>query len=280
MVRLQQLTGMRPQEVVELRSFDIDMGDPSCWEDRPNRHKGEHLEKDRTVFIGLKAQEILRPFLTLDVAGYLFSPRASEAERNAERHARRKTQLYDSHVRHQALKRNARRRRVLGDHYTVGAWNSRHPKTGLHKIRVRLDDLLYASPKWITDHAAEPIPFNHPSATSSPSLVAAWGEASKAVRRQVEEQQSRQPSPDGASINALTRQLIVDSTTVEIGSRHARLFSAAGNLAEFATVNDLVHAILTEPGLDTGLPPKEVRRQIDCGIEHARRQRGGGGANG
>jgi len=58
MVRLQRLTGMRPQEVVELRSSDIDMRDPSCWAYRPYRHKGEHHEKDRTVFIGPKAQEV------------------------------------------------------------------------------------------------------------------------------------------------------------------------------------------------------------------------------
>jgi hypothetical protein len=160
------------------------------------------------------------------------------------------------------------------------AWNSRHPKTGLHKVRVRLDDLLYASPKWITDHAAEPIPFDPPAATSSPSLVSSWDGARLAVRRQVEERQSHRSERSDASVNALTRQFIIDATEVGVGSRHARLFSAAANLAEFATVDDLVHAILTEPGLDTGLPPRDVRRQIDCGIEHARRQRGGGGSNG
>ncbi len=160
------------------------------------------------------------------------------------------------------------------------AWNSRHPKTGLYKTRIRLDDLLYASPRWIMDHAAEPIPFDPPAPTSSPSLVSAWGEAVKVVKRQDEDLQSNRSGRSDATVNALTRQFIVDATTVEVGGRHARLFSAAANLAEFASVDDLVHALLTEPGLDTGLPPREVRRQIDCGIEHARRQRGEGGANG
>jgi hypothetical protein len=160
------------------------------------------------------------------------------------------------------------------------AWNSKHPKTDSYKVRIRLDDLLYASVEWITDHAAEPIPFDPPVPISSPSVVAAWGEAVKVVRRQAEERHTHQSARSDASVNALTRQLIIDATTVEVGSRHARLFSAAANLAEFATVDDLVRAILTEPGLDTGLPPKEVRRQIDCGIEHARRQTGEGGANG
>ena len=160
------------------------------------------------------------------------------------------------------------------------AWNSRHPKTSLYKTRIRLDDLLYASPEWITDHAAEPVPFDPPVPTSSPSLVSAWSAAVKVVRRQEKERQCQRPWRSGASVNVLTRQFIIDSTEVEVGSRHARLFSAAANLAEFATVDDLIHALLTEPGLDTGLPPKEVRRQIDCGIEHARRQRGEGGSNG
>jgi hypothetical protein len=152
------------------------------------------------------------------------------------------------------------------------AWNSKHPKTGRHKTKIKLDDLLNATPKWITDRAAGPIPFEPPAPMSSPSLVAAWEGASLAVRHQEEERQSRQSGRSDASINALTRRFIIDSTEVEVGSRHARLFSAAANLAEFATVTDLVHALLTEPGLDTGLSPREVRRQIECGIEHARHQ--------
>jgi hypothetical protein len=34
-----------------------------------------------------------------------------------------------------------------------------------------------------------------------------------------------------------------------------------------------VAALLTEPGCDVGLMPKDVERQIRCGIEHAQRQR-------
>jgi hypothetical protein len=40
-----------------------------------------------------------------------------------------------------------------------------------------------------------------------------------------------------------------------------------------------VHALLTESALDSGLPPNEVRRQIDCGLSHhvtnAEAERGG-----
>ena len=122
MVRLQRLTGMRPQEVVELRPTDIDMTDSSCWVYRPGRHKGEHHEKDRVVFIGPKAQEVLRPFLGLDISGFVFSPRRSEVERNLGRRSERKTPLYRSHVAHQGRKRTAQSRRTLGEHYTVGTY--------------------------------------------------------------------------------------------------------------------------------------------------------------
>jgi hypothetical protein len=42
----------------------------------------------------------------------------------------------------------------------------------------------------------------------------------------------------------------------------------------------LAHALLTEAGLDSGLPPKEVRRQIDCGLGHVQNRNGQGGEHG
>lgn len=52
-----------------------------------------------------------------------------------------------------------------------------------------------------------------------------------------------------------------------MGDRHRLLFSAAANLAEFGCPPALAHELLTESALDSGLPPKEVRRQIDCGLD-------------
>ena len=61
-------------------------------------------------------------------------------------------------------------------------------------------------------------------------------------------------------------------------SRHTTLLSAAANLREFGASEALITALLEEQGLDDGLPPKDVQRQIQCGIVHADRQAGGGGA--
>jgi integrase len=123
MVRVQRLTGMRPQEVVGLRAIDIDMSDATCWTYRPARHKTDcYDDKERIVYIGPRAQEAIRPFLGLDLTAYLFSPLRSEAVRNADRRAERKTPLYRSHVAHQAAKKKARSRRPLGERYTVGTY--------------------------------------------------------------------------------------------------------------------------------------------------------------
>jgi hypothetical protein len=46
------------------------------------------------------------------------------------------------------------------------------------------------------------------------------------------------------------------------------LFSAAANLAELGCSFDLASALLSEAALDSGLSPSEVRRQIECGLNH------------
>jgi integrase len=96
MIRLQRLTGMRPQEVILLRAIDIDMTDPACWVYRPSRHKTEHRGRERVIYLGPKSQAILKPFLSLQVTGYLFSPRRAVEQYRAERKAQRKSPLTPS----------------------------------------------------------------------------------------------------------------------------------------------------------------------------------------
>ena len=73
MVRLQRLTGARPQDVCNLRPCDLDRsGD--VWLYCPEHHKTEHHRKTRVVCIGPRAQEILLPYLLRDAEAYCFSP--------------------------------------------------------------------------------------------------------------------------------------------------------------------------------------------------------------
>ena len=123
MVRLQLASAMRPGELVLTTVRDLDMSGP-IWEYHPGSWKTEHHvgRAPRVIMLGPKAQEIIRPFLSLDISGYLFSPQRAVDELNAEHREERKTPLYDAHIRHQAKQRKARGRRPLGDHYTVNSY--------------------------------------------------------------------------------------------------------------------------------------------------------------
>jgi hypothetical protein len=66
-----------------------------------------------------------------------------------------------------------------------------------------------------------------------------------------------------ASVNKLTRAFLAGD--VDVGDRHRMLYSAAANLAELGCPLPAVRALLTEPALDLGLPPKDVARAVENG---------------
>jgi integrase len=79
MVRLQVLTGMRSDSLCALRPCDIAQTG-EVWVCRP-KHKMEYRGTVLEVFLGPKAQAILKPYLERDPQAYCFSPRESEAKR-------------------------------------------------------------------------------------------------------------------------------------------------------------------------------------------------------
>jgi len=91
MIRMQRLTGMRPQEVVLMRPGDVDRSDPGCWVYRPHRHKLEHHDRERVVFFGPRAQEVIKPWLDREPDAYCFRPGDAVAARNARSRTNRKT---------------------------------------------------------------------------------------------------------------------------------------------------------------------------------------------
>jgi integrase len=118
MIELQRLTGMRPGEVTALRTIDIDASG-KIWEYVPERHKTEHHGHVRTIFLGPRAQAVLKPWLKTDPSAYLFSPHeAMEANRTA-RSAARKTPLTPSQ---KARRRKAKPRRAPGERYTTHSY--------------------------------------------------------------------------------------------------------------------------------------------------------------
>lgn len=74
MIKVQRLTGMRSGELVSMRTRDIDTtGTTWCY--RPVRHKTQYHGHAREVWIGPRAQQVLRAWLRLNIDEYLFSPR-------------------------------------------------------------------------------------------------------------------------------------------------------------------------------------------------------------
>lgn len=146
--------------------------------------------------------------------------------------------------------------------------NSKHPKTGLHKRRLTVEELMGLSLAGILDMAERPEPFELPG---EPSLCdqarADWQAAVEAVERE-SEVKARRPGGgiEGRRLNRATLDFICNGAAT--GDRHRMLFSAAANLAEFGCPPALAHELLTDAALDSGLSPSEARRQIDCGLAH------------
>jgi integrase len=127
MIEVQRLCGGRPQDIVQMRAIDIDMtGTGQVWEYRPPTYKTEHHnqddapEQERVVYLGPRAQELIKPYLTLNVSDYLFSPARSEQARSEQRRANRTTPLWPSHLRRKH--RTGKRKVPPRDHYDVDSY--------------------------------------------------------------------------------------------------------------------------------------------------------------
>ncbi|HLN29938.1 MAG TPA: hypothetical protein VK395_19500, partial [Gemmataceae bacterium] len=123
MVRLQLLTGMRPGELVIMRTIDLDTSG-NVWLYRPgsDREHGQHKTAwrghDRVIAIGPRGQEVLRPFLKTDLHAYLFSPAECMEAFRAEQRRKRKTHVQPS----QACRTRMKPKKRPGDRYTVASY--------------------------------------------------------------------------------------------------------------------------------------------------------------
>jgi integrase len=113
MVQVQLATGCRPGEAQRMRAMDLTMTGP-VWTYRPGSHKNKHRGKERVIYLGPQAQEAIRPFLTTNLEGYLFSPRRYVEELRSRRAAERKSKPTPSQLKR---KRKARPRRQPRERY-------------------------------------------------------------------------------------------------------------------------------------------------------------------
>jgi integrase len=114
MIQLQRLTGARPGEICRMRACDIDMaGD--VWVFRPCKHKNLLRGHQREIYLGPKAQQIVREFLKPNLEAYLFSPREAMKERYQELRSLRQTPVQPSQI----CRNKKKPRKQPGERYTT-----------------------------------------------------------------------------------------------------------------------------------------------------------------
>lgn len=111
MIQLQRLTACRPGELVNLKRADID-DSGEVWKVDLRDHKTSYRDLSRTIFIGPRAQKILKLYLLRSAEACIFSPREGVAERKPGQVGRRPDQP--------PTPRQTDRR--VGDHYTVDSY--------------------------------------------------------------------------------------------------------------------------------------------------------------
>jgi integrase len=117
MIQLQLLTGARSGEVCQMRTCDIDTRS-RVWLFTPESHKTEHHDRERKIYLGPKAIEIVRPWLRAELEAYLFSPAEAMAEKRAEQRQHRKTPVQPS----QRDRRKAKTKKRPGERYDSGSY--------------------------------------------------------------------------------------------------------------------------------------------------------------
>ena len=162
MIQLQMLTGMRPGEAVIMRATDLDMSG-KMWSYTPSSHKTEHHGHQRTIYLGPRAQRILKPFLKRELSAFLFSPIEAEDERRKELTKKRVTPLSCGNRR--GTNRKARSRLKPKERYTVSSYRRAiergcdqafPPPPALKEEEIR---------QWRRDHRWHPHQLRHTAAT-------------------------------------------------------------------------------------------------------------------
>lgn len=117
MVELQRLTGMRPGEVVTMRTADLDTTGKT-WIYNPRNHKTEHHGKRRQVHLGPRVRAALEPWLRQEADRPLFSPSEATSERLAGMRRDRKSPVQPS----QRCRAKSGPRKGPGSSYSVDSY--------------------------------------------------------------------------------------------------------------------------------------------------------------
>jgi integrase len=114
MIELQSLTGMRPGEATVMRCCDLDTSG-RVWVYRPQHHNTEIYGHKREIYLGPRAQEVLRPWLRPNLEEHLFQPREAREARYRKLRATRQTPVQPSQVN----RRKRHPQRLPGERYNT-----------------------------------------------------------------------------------------------------------------------------------------------------------------
>jgi len=97
LIQLQLLTGARAGELIIMRPVDLDTSG-KVWSYRPTEHKTAHHGHQRHIYIGPKAQTIIKPFLAgRVVTAPLLSPRDAIADKAEQAQTHRRSNQKPNH---------------------------------------------------------------------------------------------------------------------------------------------------------------------------------------
>jgi integrase len=172
MVRLQRVTGMRPDEICRLRPCDLDRGG-DVWQYRPARHKTQHHGRERVVLIGAEGQAVLLRYLARDAKSFCFRPCDSESKRLAALHEARVTPLTCGNV--PGSNRRHRPKFQPGERYSPNVYRKAisracdkafpHPTLSAIKPKDRTTEQAAELLEWQRAHQWAPNQLRHTFAT-------------------------------------------------------------------------------------------------------------------
>jgi integrase len=119
MVRLHQVLGCRPGEIVKITPAMIDTS-KAVWSIRLEEHKTAWRGHERVIYVGPKAQAILKPYLSGHRDRVIFSPKVAVEQRLQKKEAERKTALSCGNRR--GTNRATAPRKTAGDAYDTQSY--------------------------------------------------------------------------------------------------------------------------------------------------------------
>ncbi|MEM1183703.1 MAG: hypothetical protein AAGI53_01740 [Planctomycetota bacterium] len=125
MIELQTLTAMRPIELVTMRRralLKTPVEDVHAYAVEPEGNKLDHLELDRTVWLGPRSWSLVSPWLPDDPDAFIWSPKRAEAMRNAAKRAARRTPRWGGAHDPDERQRRKGRPAKIGSGYTTSSY--------------------------------------------------------------------------------------------------------------------------------------------------------------